>query len=216
MWFYNCTPMFAVPVMEIHGTEDETLPYEGNSSAGVNGTYMPVDTVIKKWVMHDHCNGTPLTYAVADTCQTDLSSAVNYRYEGGADGSSVELFKVTGGSHSWPGGPDIFFHTNEDFSASKEIWRFFRKFKRSQFVTLVGLKQNENDLSAVRLFPNPGESLYVNAPENARVTLKTVEGKMIVYREGAGELNVSGLAPGIYFVMINYGNSTRTLKYIKE
>jgi polyhydroxybutyrate depolymerase len=116
----NCHPTRPVPVMQVHGTSDPTVPYAGNVSQNM----MPVDSVVKYWVTKNGCNPTPTFSNVPNTSTTDGCTAEHYQYNGGTSGSTVELFKIIGGLHTWPGFPFGGTGTNMDINASKEIWRF--------------------------------------------------------------------------------------------
>ncbi|MBK9457533.1 MAG: hypothetical protein IPO24_19130 [Bacteroidetes bacterium] len=48
-----CDPQHNTPVMQIHGTADETVPYDGNFE------FLPVDSVVSYWVKQNHCDATP-------------------------------------------------------------------------------------------------------------------------------------------------------------
>lgn len=216
-WYYSCDPKFAVPVMEIHGTEDTTIPFEGNSTAGTNGLYMPIDTVVQKWVFHNHCNPGVITYSVPDVNQADFSRAVNYKYTNGVDKSTVELYKIFGGSHSWPGAIPLFFHTNQDFNASVEIWRFFRQFRRNQFVTNVGLQEQHALVNSVRVFPNPCSNIVsISGSEGARYSVFALDGKKLVEETISTVIDVSELKGGLYFLKIEKDQVQAMIKFIKE
>jgi polyhydroxybutyrate depolymerase len=216
-WFEGCKPMYATPVMEIHGTEDGTVPFEGNSSAGQNGIYMPIDTVIQKWVVRNKCNPVPVIKQVPDIDASDFSTAVNYRYKDGIDGSEVELYKVIGGSHSWPGASPFVFHTNEDFNASLAIWRFFRKFGLKQFTTNVGLREQQELRVNVRLHPNPcADKLFVETNEDLLYSVFDLQGSMVIGETKGCTLEVQALSPGLYFLKAQKGLAQAMFKFIKE
>ncbi|MDI1356438.1 MAG: T9SS type A sorting domain-containing protein [bacterium] len=216
-WYFSCDPKFAIPVMEIHGTEDGTIPYVGNSTAGANGLYMPIDTVVQRWVFHNHCNPSVITKSLPDVNSSDFSTVINYKYINGVDKSMVELYKVLGGSHSWPGAIPLFFHTNEDFNASAEIWRFFRQFKRNQFVTNVGVQERETLLNSVKVFPNPGSTfLTIVGPEGARYSVLGLDGKKLLTETVATTIDISQLNGGLYFLKIEKDNTRAMIKIIKE
>jgi polyhydroxybutyrate depolymerase len=117
-----CHPMRPVPVMQIHGTSDATVPYLGGTSS------MPIDTVVKYWVTKNNCNPVATFSNVPNTSIVDGCTAEHYIYSGGTGGSSVELYKILNGGHTWPGFPFGGVGTNLDINASKEIWRFFNKY----------------------------------------------------------------------------------------
>ena len=208
-WF-TCAPSRPFPIMEIHGTADGTVNYLGDA------TFAPIDSVVKKWSNHNNCNPAPTTFSVPNISLTDNSTALHYVYSGGTSGSSVELYKVIGGGHSWPGAFAFLANTNQDFRASVEIWRFFRKYKLGQFVPNVGL--SENALSQnIKLFPNPvTEKLFIEGLTEANVKVINLVGEMIIQKNNANSIDVSSLNSGIYFLQITSGNTQSVIKFIKN
>jgi hypothetical protein len=77
---------------------------------------------------------------------------------------------------------------------------------------------NNTGLKGLRVFPNPvKDHLVVEggiAPE--RISIYTVDGKMVKYYENLNKINVSDLHKGIYLVLISTKNSFVTRKIIKE
>jgi len=210
-WF-SCAPVRAFPVMEIHGTADGTVNYLGDA------TFAPIDSIVKKWRVHNNCNPAPITYSVPDINNTDNSTAVNYKYNGGNDGTSVELYKITGGSHSWPGALPVIANTNEDFNATVEIWRFFRKYKLTQFIT--GIEEIKNKLNLqgkIKVYPNPSsEIITVDGIENAQLNVFSLDRKKVLSAEKSAVLNIENLNPGMYFLEIKNESLITTIKFIKD
>jgi polyhydroxybutyrate depolymerase len=122
--FISCNASHPMPVMEIHGTADGTVPYAGNV------LFAPIDSLVNYWARFNNCALTPAIAQVPDINTTDGSTAEHYVYDHGDFGSKVELFKIIGGGHTWPGAPLTIGVTNRDFKASTEIWRFLSRYTR--------------------------------------------------------------------------------------
>ncbi|WP_430402746.1 alpha/beta hydrolase family esterase [Fluviicola sp.] len=90
-----CNPQHPIPVLHIHGTDDSTNPYAGTS------TMKGIDDTNLFWVNENNCNPVPVVTAIPDINTTDNATATKYVYSLGMNGHTVELFKVTGGGHSW-------------------------------------------------------------------------------------------------------------------
>lgn len=122
--YNSCSPDHPVPVLHIHGTADNTNPYAGTS------TMKGVDETNQFWVNQLSCAAIPVETVLPDIITSDNSVATHYRYSGGIGGRTVELFKVTGGGHTWPGSPvpGSSGNTCMDFDATREIWRFFSRY----------------------------------------------------------------------------------------
>lgn len=151
--YEECDPENPIPVLHIHGTDDSVNDYEGTS------TMQGIEDVNLFWVNENNCNAIPVTVSIPDVNTTDNATAVRYIYSGGNDGHAVELFKINGGGHTWPGWPvsGSSGNTCMDFDACKEIWRFFSQYELDPFAS-VNNKQAVN----LTLWPNPAsESICI-------------------------------------------------------
>jgi len=210
----NCHPTRPVPVMQIHGTADATVPYTGNS------TMVPIDSVVKYWVRKNNCNSIPTTSAVPNINLTDGCTADHFVYASGASGSTVEHYRVNAGAHTWPGAPFPIGVTNQDFSASKEIWRFFRPFKLNVLVNTIEVdKQNLN----FSLFPNPATNQLQFKFDGYTQQLLSIEivdifGKIVLSEHHhSNNIQVGQLNSGLYFITISEnGKQLVKEKFIKE
>src|SRR5690606_9546843 len=145
-----CACTHPMPVMQIHGTSDGTAPYVGG------GGFVPVETLVDHWVDHNNCSPTPAVTNVPDIAPNDGCTVEHYVYSGGTSGSTVELFKVLGGGHTWPGASFNTGVTNQDIKASVEIWRFFSRYRLSDLAT--GIEDSET--IAFSMGPNPTNDAF--------------------------------------------------------
>lgn len=218
--FVACNPQHPMPVMEIHGTNDATVKYDG-TVGNLGGTSTPVDTIIKYWVNFNHCDTTPIFTPVPNTNTTDNCTAEHYVYLGGDEGSTVELYKIIGGDHSWPGAVFNLNTTNMDFSASKEIWRFF-----SQHALTTAINEQQTKEITFSIYPNPGNGLFtVNIlnSNNSKISIRVVDllGKEVfgvsdntTTPSYSKQIDLDNISSGIYFVKLNIGNSVQVNKLI--
>ncbi|HAP69736.1 MAG TPA: hypothetical protein DCR04_08430 [Flavobacteriales bacterium] len=149
-----CNAQHPMPVMQIHGTVDPTVPYNGNAQG-----FVAVEDLVDYWVAFNNCNPTAVETAVPDVDMTDGCTADRFVYSGGNAESSVELYRINGGAHTWPGTNPFFSTlgvTNQDFSASVEIWRFFSQYRLNE---LVGVEEVKNE-SSFSVYPNPSENVF--------------------------------------------------------
>lgn len=140
-----CDPEFARPVMQIHGTQDETVPYEGNIG------FASIPDVIDFWIEINGCNETPEVSDIPDIDPNDDTTTERFLYTDGANGNTVEHYKVENGGHTWPGTVFNIGATSQDFSASVEIWRFFRQYKLDG---PTSVKEVDNQ-PVLNIYPNP-------------------------------------------------------------
>jgi polyhydroxybutyrate depolymerase len=115
----GCQPSRPVSVLEIHGTEDQLIPYEGGQPSAVEAQNAPPYTsapdMARRWAEIDGCPP-PAPPKVAGLVTTDS-------WSGCANGSAVSLITVQGAGHIWFStglGP-----ANGALDATATIWRFF-------------------------------------------------------------------------------------------
>jgi polyhydroxybutyrate depolymerase len=208
--YAQCTPSKPTPVMEIHGTADATVPYIGSS------TFIPIDSVVRYWATFNHCNATPAVSNVPNINLTDGATAIRSIYSGGTNGVTVEHYKITGGAHTWPGAPVTIGVTCMDFSASKEIWRFFNQYR----LTAVDNPSQNNERFAVS--PNPvHDFLQINTDQDTKATIEIVDlqGKIIQTQAFVGsseQISVQNLPNGFYMLHIFTERETFRTKFIKN
>jgi polyhydroxybutyrate depolymerase len=206
--FYPCQPSKPMPVMQIHGTADPTVPYAG------------VASTISFWVDNNGCPTEPVNTDFPDIDQTDNSTVTSSYYGPCNNSTEVILYTVINGEHSWPGSNFILGVTNQDINASQEIWNFFRKFnlQGSTFVSqLPGGQDN------IRVFPNPVKDVMhielTGLKDNpVLVSIYDLSGKvMMEMKDVEGEhfqVDCQGFAPGMYFIEIKSGGTKVRTKFV--
>lgn len=205
----NCNASHPTPVMQIHGTADATVPYNGGQG------FTAIETLVDYWVEFNNCNPTPVITPVPNTNTTDGCTAEHYVYSGGDNGSTVEFYKVTGGGHSWPGAPININITNMDFSATREVWRFLSQY------TLTGLTSVENTPAQKPLFsvfPNPtgGDVNLVFATQGPKqVSVYNATGQLVKgFATADTQYNLTIAQSGLYFVRVEQGAKVWTSRLI--
>ena len=207
-WFNSCNPSRPVPVMHIHGTADPTVPYSGNT------TMIAPDTLVKMWRIKNNCNPVPSFSNVPNINTTDGCTAEHYTYSGGNNGSSVEFYKILGGGHTWPGASFITGVTNQDFSASVQIWRFFRKYKLN---TLTSINESNLHANQIQIYPNPSsEYIYIDTDLEITTILTDLNGKTCIEPSSSHQFDISHLANGFYFAHIKTKDGIVVKKIIKS
>jgi polyhydroxybutyrate depolymerase len=99
----DCRPARPVSIMEMHGTVDRVIPWNG------------VDAVIQRWTQLDGCASNPT--------MSETGITVTSIWKQCQSGAVVRLDKVVGGRHTW-------FGSNYDPvpgepNANAVIWSFF-------------------------------------------------------------------------------------------
>jgi len=129
----NGTPPIAV--LAFHGTGDPIVPYNGGAYfSGVNARRIgrvqarPVDAAVSEWAKFDGCATPPQTTAVA----SDVEHVV---YPDCPPSGAVELYRVIGGGHTWPGSfsfnPARLGPTTTSIDASALMLDFFTAHPRT-------------------------------------------------------------------------------------
>ena len=104
----SCVPSHPMPVIKLHGTSDDVLPYNGGSD------YTSVQSTIDYWVNFNNTS----TTAVLET----EGNIEHYVYANGDSSVSVEHYKYIGGGHVW------FHNTYQGANASQLVWDFFSQY----------------------------------------------------------------------------------------
>lgn len=111
--FAGCTPTHPLSVLEIHGSEDTAVPYDGTKEAGTGGVW----AFLGAWDRWDSC---PSTLPV----WRRLAHQVLYAAKAGCqNGAVVAHIKLLREPHAWPS----LSHSsgNVAFSARQAVWQFF-------------------------------------------------------------------------------------------
>lgn len=134
-----CPSPAPISVIHIHGTADQTFPYNGGpgkrnndgtgkNPADTNGP--PIPDLIATWRATDGCS------APTDT----TSGAVTTSVASCPDGRNVTLVTIAGAGHQWPGGAQqkplgkLFLKLDPPstaLNATNTIWQFFSEHSKS-------------------------------------------------------------------------------------
>ncbi|WP_018503419.1 alpha/beta hydrolase family esterase [Parafrankia discariae] len=151
----GCDPERPVPVLAVHGTADENVPYAGGRST-VRGIGTENDRVdrsvgyaVQFWAENNRCAATPALDGdvgtlpagsvgpggawVPEPTAVPDGAVVRTTYSGCARGADVVLYTVGGGGHAWPGGTRIRPRADDapdDPDASRVIWEFLAAHSR--------------------------------------------------------------------------------------
>jgi polyhydroxybutyrate depolymerase len=109
-----CRPERPLPVLEIHGTGDQVVPYNGKPP-DYRGS---VARWLAMWRRIDGCHGRA-SRIVPATGVTELA------WRACADGTRVEHVRLDGAAHGWPGGSRT-QPPPAPFAATWRTWEFFR------------------------------------------------------------------------------------------
>ena len=115
---FGCVPQQVVPIVHLHGTEDETVLYDtGVGSPGWGSDGVPA--IIGHWT------GLMGTTTLEETAlpnqeAVDATSVDFFRYAGAPGGQEFHHYRVNGGGHDWFG-----VWGSPDVNATAVLWHFF-------------------------------------------------------------------------------------------
>jgi polyhydroxybutyrate depolymerase len=109
-----------VTVIVMMGTGDPIVPYQGFGWIG------SVDDTINFWIEVNHTSTEP-EETIWEPTEEDPTRIVRYVYSGGENGTKVILYRIEGGGHTWPGGPQYALPSlvglaSTHIDGSAEIW----------------------------------------------------------------------------------------------
>ena len=124
-------PQKPLPVLIMHGLDDQDVPYEGGVSKRRGGarTYWSVPDCVAFWTKTDQCS------SVAEEKQLYKGRVTVRSWEQCSDGAAVSLWLIKNWGHNWPG---KYFTASlaendplKDFDAAEILWEFFKNHPRS-------------------------------------------------------------------------------------
>ena len=116
---YNlCNPQRPIPVLQIHGTNDQKVPYKGNRKWSLS-----INKVLEYWINHNNCDITPLEMSFPDINNSDESNVHRLSWLNGDNSVITDHIIVNGGGHDWFG-----VWGNMDINSTTEIWKFFSQY----------------------------------------------------------------------------------------
>jgi polyhydroxybutyrate depolymerase len=106
-------------VLEIHGSADQVVPYEGRGADRAGD----VRTYVAGWARRDGCDARPRTTHPA-------RSVTRVSYSHCPPGYAVEHVRLEGTDHGWPGARRPWpRHHPAGVLAREMVWRFFKEHR---------------------------------------------------------------------------------------
>lgn len=134
----GCDPQRPVPVLAIHGTDDQFVSFDGGPNPALDGLswnddsrlafdglpFAPVTATAAGWAARNGCAPDPVVTEVAPAVERTT-------YEGCDADATVELYVVDGAGHTWPGSAfaaasaSTLGPATDEIDANDVIWAFF-------------------------------------------------------------------------------------------
>lgn len=129
----RCQPAHPISVLLIHGTHDDFVPYGGGEVIKQRGRVIGVDQTRRRFQARNECKNTSGPKTIDDV-KDDETSVVRAGWSGCLDQVEIEVDRIEGGGHTWPGSTtliDFVLGTvSHEIDAPQRIWSFFAAHPR--------------------------------------------------------------------------------------
>jgi len=203
-----CTPERPVPVLYIHGTADETLPYSGNV---LYGTASAMNT-FNRWGLNNDCGTDVEIYQVPDTANEDYH-VERYTFTGCDPESEVIHYRIYDWPHRWP----LFGY---NINSTREMAHFFERHilpEADDIVLTPVIESIEEDLYSWG--PNPFQhefDIKLRPEFEGSWKIYSAGGQMVEQGNTSRTLNTELWQAGIYLLAVHKGNEVLTYKLIRQ
>lgn len=193
---YGCQPVHPMPIIQMHGTADDVVPYAG------------VDATLPFWIDLNGCPATPVVTDLPDIDTNDFSTVTKSVWGLCEDSVEVILYTINGGEHTWPGAKFLIGITNQDINASLEIWNFFKKYS---LPSPAAIAEKPFAGISISVYPNPvlnTSMVSLGMEPGVKFTYRLADNTGRILKAGQGSqsnyflLEKDNLPPGIYHLSV--------------
>jgi len=207
----ECDESPAIPIFEIHGSQDNVTPLSGDPDNNDGwGAYPSIQSTINYFAEKNECT-TVVNGLVPNIDTSDNSFIESEKHLNGINENEVWYYKVVGGGHDWPGA-----WGNMDIEAGQEAWLFFQNYIDANLL-------NNNSLTiekSIHIFPNPSnQSIQIETLENLEIieiNLYNTLGVNQKIKLSDKNMDLSNLNSGTYILMIKTLEGIITKKIIRN
>jgi polyhydroxybutyrate depolymerase len=207
----ECDESPAIPIFEIHGSQDNVTPLSGDPDNNDGwGAYPSIQSTINYFAEKNECT-TVVNGLVPNIDTSDNSFIESEKHLNGINENEVWYYKVVGGGHDWPGA-----WGNMDIEAGQEAWLFFQNYIDTNLL-------NNNTLTiekSIHIFPNPSnQSIQIETLENLEIieiNLYNTLGVNQKIKLSDKNIDLSNLNSGTYILMIKTLEGIITKKIIRN
>ena len=135
---FSYEPSNPVSVLILNGTEDPLVPYNGGIIqflGRTHGKVLSTADTFSFWENHNKCASTNLQVNRFNNIKGDGTRVKCETYENCQNNTSVILYTIEGGGHTWPKGfqylpENVIGRTSQEIDATSTIWNFFKTHKK--------------------------------------------------------------------------------------
>ena len=207
----ECDESPAIPIFEIHGSQDNVTPLSGDPDNNDGwGAYPSIQSTINYFAEKNECT-TVVNGLVPNIDTSDNSFIESEKHLNGINENEVWYYKVVGGGHDWPGA-----WGNMDIEAGEEAWLFFQNYIDANLLN-TNLSTIEKN---IHLYPNPSSHLIqietLESLEIIEINLYNTLGVNQKIKLSDETIDLSYLNNGIYILIIKTSEGIQTKKIIKN
>lgn len=205
----SCNPGYVPPILQMHGTQDNTVPFNGNANQN------SIPHIVDVWKEKHGCSEENEHIEYPDINTDDDTTIESFSYTDCESGGEVILYVVDGGGHTWPGALEVpgLGPVNQDILGSNHIWDFLRKYQHPNPLVVSNIEEsNEIDLS---IYPNPSSGLISIETKDQinSIEVYNLIGELItVNKEINQQLDLSALDSGMYILKFDFSNGNSVSK----
>ena len=187
----NHTAVAPVRILDIHGTSDPVVGYDGGSEYFGYQLGLSVENILNYWINANGCTNEPIIDTLPDT-QNDGLKFVEYIYPGTKE---LRHLKVIGGDHSW------YRNANQhDIDYMEYIHDFFTGKLSYDNV-------DDPTTGSLEVYPNPTKGpIKIELSTPSTIEIIDNQGKTIIHKDydaGVAILNLQGIPSGVYFIKMD-------------
>ena len=187
----NHTAVAPVRILDIHGTSDPVVGYDGGSEYFGYQLGLSVENILNYWINANGCTNEPIIDTLPDT-QNDGLKFVEYIYPGTKE---LRHLKVIGGDHSW------YRNANQhDIDYMDYIHDFFTGKLSYDNV-------NNPTTGSLYVYPNPSNGqIKIELSSPTTVEVIDSQGRTVLQQQTDScfaIIDMKGAQSGIYFVKAN-------------
>jgi polyhydroxybutyrate depolymerase len=188
----NCNPVYATPVIHLHGTADGTVPYDGAALPSLSLVQETMDF----WTNVHGCDATYDSIGMPNLANDGIT-VDRFIYSNCNPLGSVELYRMNGADHVY------LYQPVNDITEMIEIWWFLNKWSHP---SPAAANVNEMFANSIKMYPNPAENfLTINIQENAQYEIHQMNGAKVLsgyLSNGENQIDLNALTAGVYVVNV--------------
>jgi polyhydroxybutyrate depolymerase len=207
----ECDESPAIPIFEIHGSQDNVTPLSGDPDNNDGwGAYPSIQSTINYFAEKNECT-TVVNGLVPNIDTSDNSFIESEKHLNGINENEVWYYKVVGGGHDWPGA-----WGNMDIEAGEEAWLFFQNYIDANLLN-TDFSTTEK---SILIFPNPSSHLIqiekAESLEIIEINLYNTLGVNQKINLSDQTIDLNHLNTGTYLLSIKTSEGIITKKIVKN